>query len=67
MGKSGKIIIFIVVAFVLIVMATIMKEVGAGAVVSIAVIAIVILYQAMFNKSKDKTEQSPKNDIKLKK
>lgn len=65
MGKGGKIVVFIIVAFVLVIVATVMKEAGAGAVLSVAGIAIYILYQAMFKKSKTE-EQNDDNDITLK-
>lgn len=32
MGKGGKVVVFIIVAFVLVLVATVMKEAGAGAV-----------------------------------
>lgn len=66
MGRGGKIIVFIIVAFVIVVIATVMKEAGAGAVLSIGGVAILILYQAMFKKSKPE-EQNDDNDITLKK
>ena len=66
MGKGGKIIVFIIVAFVIVVIATVMKEAGAGAVLSIGGVAILILYQAMFKKSKPE-DQNVDNDITLKK
>lgn len=67
MGKGGKIVVFIFVAFVLGLLAIIMKEAGAGAVMSVAGIAIFILYQAMFKKSNPEETQSEDNDITLKK
>jgi L-asparagine transporter-like permease len=66
MGKAGKVVVFIIVAFVLVILATLMKEAGAGAVMSIAGVAIFILYQAMFKKSKQE-EPNNENDITLKK
>jgi hypothetical protein len=67
MGKGGKIGVFIIVTLVLIVVASVMKESGAGPVMSIAGTAIFILYQAMFKKSKPEDIQSKDNDITLKK
>ena len=67
MGKGGKVVVFIIVAFVLVFLATVMKEAGAGAVMSGAGIAIFFLYQAMFKKSKPEDSQSEDNDITLKK
>jgi len=67
MGKGGKIVVFIIVAFVLVLIATLMKEAGAGAVLSVAGVAIFILYQAMFKKSKPEEEQNQDKDITLKK
>ena len=66
MGKGGKIVVFIIVAFVLAVVATLMKEAGAGAVLSVAGVAIYILYQAMFKKSSTE-DANDENDITLKK
>jgi uncharacterized membrane protein len=53
MSKTGKIIVFIIVALFLMVLATVMKEAGAGAVLSVAGTAIIVLYYAMFKKSDD--------------
>lgn len=66
MGKGGKVVVFIIVAFVLALVATVMKEAGAGAFFSIAGAAIYFLYQVMFKKSKPE-EQNDDNDITLKK
>ena len=66
MGKGGKIVVFIIVAFFLVLIATLMKEAGAGAVMSVAGIAIYILYQAMFKKSNSE-DTNDENDIVLKK
>lgn len=66
MGKGGKVVIFIIVALVLALVATVMKEAGAGAVLSIAGVAILILYQAMFKKNKPE-DKNDDNDITLKK
>ena len=59
--------VFIVVALVLAVLATVMKEAGAGAVMSIAGVAIFILYQAMFKKSDSEENTDGGDDITLKK
>lgn len=67
MGKGGKIVVFIIVVFVLVLLATIMKNAGAGAVFSVAAIVIVILYRAMFKKSEPEKNQSEDNEITLKK
>lgn len=66
MGKGGKIAVFIIVALLLSFIAVALKEAGAGAVLSVAGIAIFILYKAMFKKDKDE-EQNGDNDIILKK
>lgn len=66
MGKGGKVVVFIIVALVLALVATVMKEAGAGAVLSIAGVAILILYQAMFKKNKPENKNDD-NDITLKK
>jgi len=52
MSKSSKIVVFIIVAIVISLIATILKEAGAGAVMSIAALAIWLLYSAMFKKKK---------------
>ena len=67
MGKGGKIVVFIIVAFILVLIATLMKEAGSGAVMSVAGIAIFILYQAMFKKRKPEEEQNQDKNITLKK
>lgn len=67
MGKGGKIVVFIIVVFVLVLVATVMKKAGAGAVFSVAGFAIFLLYQTMFKKSKPEENQSEDNDITLKK
>jgi hypothetical protein len=66
MEKGVKIVVFIVVALVLTVVAIAMKEAGAGAVLSIAGVAIYILYQVMFKKNSS-AKQPDSNDITLKK
>ena len=53
MNKGAKVVVFIIVALVLVTVATIMKENGAGAVLSVAGVAIYLLYQAMFKNSDD--------------
>jgi 4-hydroxybenzoate polyprenyltransferase len=67
MGKGGKIVVFIIVAFVLALLATLMKNAGAGAVMGIAGVAIFILYQALFKKSKPNDKQNEDKDITLNK
>ncbi len=52
MGKSGKIVVFIIVAFVITMIAAALKKSGAGAVLSVGAVAIYILYQSMFKKDK---------------
>lgn len=64
MSKGARIIVFIIVAFVLLVLATVMKENGAGAVLSVAGFAIYLLYEAMF---KNKNDDEGGSDITLKK
>ena len=63
MGKGGKIAVFVIVVFFILIIATVMKEAGAGAVMSVAGIAILILWFAMFKKS----EPEEDNDVTLKK
>lgn len=67
MGKGGKIAVFIIVAFVLTLIAILMKEAGAGAVLSVAGVAIFILYKAMFKKNEPEEDQNQEKDITLKK
>lgn len=67
MNNGKKIIVFIIVALLLSFMAIVLKEAGAGAVLSIAGLSIYILYQAMFKKSKPEENKSKDNEITLKK
>lgn len=67
MNKGSKIIVFIAVAFVVLLLATFMKEAGAGAVMSVAGVAIYILYQAMFKKSTSDKKSDDGKDITLRK
>lgn len=60
-----KVTIFIIVCFVILVISMALKEAGAGAVMSIGALAIIILYKVMFKK--DKEEDQDSNDISLKK
>jgi 4-hydroxybenzoate polyprenyltransferase len=67
MGTAGKIAVFIIVAFVLLLGAILMKEAGAGAIVSIAGVAVYLLYQAMFKKSDPEEKQNEDQEITLRK
>jgi len=67
MGKGGKIVVFIIVALVVSLLASVMKEAGAGAVMSVAGIAIFILYKVMFSNSKSSETQNDENEITLNK
>jgi membrane protein implicated in regulation of membrane protease activity len=71
MGKGGKIVVFIIVAFVVLfvvfLIATLMKGAVAAVVMSVSGIAISILYQALFKKSKPDEEQNHDKDLTLKK
>lgn len=67
MSKGGKIVIFIIVSLVVVIVATALKESGAGAVLSIGGVAILILYQAMFKKKEQPEKSDEQTDITLKK
>ena len=57
MGKTAKIIIFIIVCSVVAFIAMALKTAGAGAVMSIAGVAIWILYSAMFSSKKEESKR----------
>lgn len=67
MGKGGKVIVFIIVVFVLVLISTAIKQSGGGAVMSIAGIAILFLYRALFKKNNSEGKQREENNITLKK
>lgn len=56
MGKTGKVIVFVVVCFVIVVVLTIIKEAGGGAVMWLGALAIPLIYKSMFGKKDDQTE-----------
>ena len=66
MGTTGKVIVFVIVCFVIIIVLTGIKESGGGAVMWLGALAIPLIYKSMFSKkSDDTTDQS--NDITLNK
>ena len=67
MGKAGKVIVFVVVCFVILVVLTIIKEAGGGAVMWLGAVAIPLIYKSMFGKKDDQTKNQNDNDITLKK
>lgn len=62
-----KVVVFIIVCFVILLISMALKESGAGAVMSIGAVAIIILYNVMFKKGKDSKKSEDSNDITLKK
>lgn len=68
MSKTGKVITFIIVSFVIVVGLTGIKQSGGGAVMWIAALLIPIIYHSLFRKKEDddKTD-GDSNDITLKK
>jgi hypothetical protein len=65
MSKTGKITVFVIVSFVIIVVATIIKELNGGAFMWIAAIVIGVLYKSLF--SKKATDSEDTDEITLKK
>ena len=55
MGKAGKVIVFVILCFVVIVVLTGIKESGGGAVMWLGAIAIPLIYKGMFNKNSKQT------------
>lgn len=64
MGKTGKVIVFIIVCLVIVVVLTAIKESGGGAVMWLGAVAIPLIYKSMFGK---KDENNNDKDITLKK
>lgn len=64
MGKTGKIIVFIIVCIVIVAVLTAIKKSGGGAVMWLGGLAIPLIYKSMFGK-KDETNND--KDITLKK
>ena len=59
MGKTGKVIVFVIVCFVILVALTAIKESGGGAVMWLGALAIPLIYKSMFGKKKEQsTNQS---------
>lgn len=67
MNSGKKITVFIIVALAISFIAMALKEAGAGAVLSIAGLAIFFLYQALFKKDKTKQNKEEDTNITLKK
>jgi hypothetical protein len=53
MGKAGKVIVFVFVCLVILVVLTVIKEAGGGAVMWLGALAIPIIYKSMFGKKDD--------------
>jgi hypothetical protein len=66
MGKAGKVIVFVIVCFVILVVLTVIKEAGGGAVMWLGALAIPLIYKSMFGK-KDEEPSNQSSDITLNK
>lgn len=66
MGKAGKVIVFVIVCFVILVVLTVIKEAGGGAVMWLGAVAIPLIYKSMFGK-KDEEPNNQSSDITLNK
>lgn len=66
MGRTGKVIVFIIVCFVILLVLTILKESGAGAVMWLGALAIPLIYKSMFGK-KEQSQNENSTDITLNK
>ncbi len=64
MGKTGKVIVFVIVCFVIAFVLTLIKKSGGGAVMWLGGLAIPLIYKSMFGK---KDDQNNEKDITLKK
>jgi hypothetical protein len=61
----GKVIVFVFVSLAILVVLTLLKESGAGAVTWLGVIAIPLIYKSMFGKKEELDDVN--KDITLKK
>jgi hypothetical protein len=61
----GKVIVFVFVSLAILVVLTLLKESGAGAVTWLGVVAIPLIYKSMFGKKEEHDDVS--KDITLKK
>ena len=66
MGKAGKVIVFVFVCLVILVVLTVIKEAGGGAVMWLGALSIPLIYKSMFGK-KDEGTNDQNKDITLKK
>lgn len=66
MEKTGKVIVFIIVCFVILFLLAIIKEAGGGAVMWLGALAIPLIYKSMFGK-KEEPNNSQCNEITLNK
>lgn len=66
MGKTSKVIVFIIVCFVIIVVLTMVKQAGGGAVIWLGAVAIPLIYKSMFGK-KDEPANNQTTDITINK
>jgi hypothetical protein len=61
----GKVIVFVFVSLAILIVLTLLKESGAGAVTWLGVIAIPLIYKSMFGKKEEHDDVN--KDITLKK
>lgn len=61
----GKVIVFVFVSLAILVVLTLLKESGAGAVTWLGVVAIPLIYKSMFGKKEEHNDVN--KDITLKK
>lgn len=61
----GKVIVFVFVSLAILVVLTLLKEAGAGAVTWLGVVAIPLIYKSMFGKKEEHDDVN--KDITLKK
>jgi hypothetical protein len=61
----GKVIVFVFVSLAILVVLTLLKESGAGAVTWLGVVAIPLIYKSMFGKKEEHDDVN--KDITLKK
>jgi hypothetical protein len=66
MGKTGKVIVFVFVCFVILFGLAVIKEAGGGAVMWLGALVIPLIYKSMFGK-KEEPNNSQSNEITLNK
>jgi hypothetical protein len=65
MGKTGKVIVFVIVCFVILMVLSIIKEAGGGAIMWLGALSIPLIYKSIFGKKQQSSNHN--NDIALKK